>query len=128
MVESAQRKSRQLAELRAALQRNMREAEVLQWKIGQLVAEEAEDHQHVEPGFGVECNYSIAYDSNLQEGSSQDVICLPGSPTTCPAENLCPEAQDLVKVVKVQRDGRREKLDVLQFIPKSVAGTVSSMF
>ena len=127
MVESAQRKSRQLAELRAALQRNMREAEVLQWKIRQLVAEGAEDHQHVEPGFGVECNYSIAYDSNLQGGSSQDVICLPGSPTTCPAENLCPGAPDQV-VVKVQRDGRREKLDVLQFIPKSVAGTVSSKF
>ena len=127
MVESAQRKSRQLAELRAALQRNMREAEVLQWKIGQLVAEGAEDHQHVEPGFGVECNYSIAYDSNLQEGSSQDVICLPGSPTTCPAEKLCPGDPDQV-VVKVQRDGRREKLDVLQFIPKSVAGTVSSKF
>ena len=127
MVESAQRKSRQLAELRAALQRNMREAEVLQWKIRQLVAEGAEDHQHVEPGFGVECNYSIAYDSNLQGGSSQDVICLPGSPTTCPVENLCPGAPDQV-VVKVQRDGRREKLDVLQFIPKSVAGTVSSMF
>ena len=127
MVESAQRKSRQLAELRAALQRNMREAEVLQWKIRQLVAEGAEDHQHVEPGFGVECNYSIAYDSNLQEGSSQDVICLPGSPTTCPAENLCPGAPDQI-VVKVQRDGRRETLDVLQFIPKSVAGTVSSKF
>ena len=98
MVESEQSKSRQLAELEAALQRNRREAEVLQWKIGQLVAERAEDQlvaeraedrQYIEqePASVVECNYSSECDPDLQGGDSQDAICLPGSPTTCSLGN-----------------------------------------
>ena len=116
MVESEQSKSRQLAELEAALQRNRREAEVLQWKIGQLlaeraedqlVAERAEDRQHIEqePASVVECNYSS--DPDLQ-----DAICLPGSPTTCSLGNSSADQ------VEVGVDGgAKEKLDTPLHMP-----------
>ena len=118
MVESEPSKSQQLAELRAALQRNRREAEVLQWKIGQLVAEGADDdRQHVEqePASVVECNYSSDCHPDLQGRSSEDVICLPGSPTTCSLKNSSGQPQERV-VVEVQGGGK-EKLDAPLYIP-----------
>lgn len=121
MVESEQSKRRQLAELKAALQRNRREAEVLQWKIGQLVAEGADDRQHIKEGSAsvVECNYSDC-DTDLQDRSSEDAICLPGSPTTCSLENSSgqpPADQDVVGV----RGGSQKKLDTPLYMPiKSV--------
>ena len=112
MVESEQSKSSQLAELKAALQRNRREAEVLQWKIGKLVAEGADDRQrrHIEqePASVVECNYSSDRDPHLQGGSSEDAICLPGSAITCSLENST--GQPLEDQVEVQ-EGSIEKLE-----------------
>ena len=132
MVESEQSKSRQLAELRAALQRNMREAEVLQWNIDQLVAEGAEVHQHVEqePGCVVECDYSKDCDPDLQSRSSED-ICLPGSPITCSLENSFRQPPD--QVVREVHGSDMEKLETPLYVPikpadlvlKGIGGEVS---
>ena len=117
MVESVQSKRRQLAELKAALQRNRREAEVLQWKIGQLVAGGAGDRQHIKqgPASVVECNYSSGCDPDLR--SSEDAICLPGSPTTCSWENYSAGQPPSDQVVVGVHGGSKEKLDTPLFMP-----------
>ena len=118
MVESERSKGKQLAQLRAALQRNRREAEVLEWKIGQLLAEGADDdHQHFEqePSSVVECNYGSDRDPDLQGRNSEDDICLPGSPTTCSLENSSGQPPD--QVVGEVKGGGNEKLDGPHYIP-----------
>ena len=124
MVEFEESKSRQLAELRASLQRNRREAEVLQWNIAQLVAEGAEGHQHVEqePRCVVECDYSRDCDPDLQSRSSEDAICLPGSPVTCSLENSSRQPPDQVEV-EVQGSGK-EKLETPLYVPLKPADLV----
>ena len=125
MVEFEESKSRQLAELRASLQRNRREAEVLQWNIAQLVAEGAEGHhQHVEqePRCVVECDYSKDSDPDLQSWSSEDAFCLPGSPVTCSLENSSRQPPDQVEV-EVQGSGK-EKLETPLYVPLKPADLV----